>query len=238
MAGHSKWKQIKHKKALTDAKKSKHFTKLIKEITVAARLGGGDPNNNARLRFLLDKGKELNMPQDNALRAIKKGTGELPGTHYEAYTYEGYGPHNIAVIVEVLTDNKNKAIAELRHAFSRHGSRIAETGSVSWMFEQKGVITFAAPALTEDDLLEKLIDHPLHNIYKEDTHWVAETDPKTLEEVKKALLALPSKIHEAEIEWIPKTTIDLQGEAETKAYEFLQALEDLDDVQHTYTNLG
>jgi YebC/PmpR family DNA-binding regulatory protein len=126
MAGHSKWKQIKHKKALLDAKKGKMFTKLIKEISVAARMGGGDPAGNARLRLLLEKGKEINMPLENAQRAIKKGTGELPGQQYEAYQYEGYGPENIAVIVEVLTDNKNKAIAEMRHVFSRQGGRIAD----------------------------------------------------------------------------------------------------------------
>lgn len=238
MAGHSKWKQIKHKKAITDAKKSKSFTKLIKEITVAARLGGGDPNNNARLRFLLDKGKELNMPQDNALRAIKKGTGELPGAQYEALTYEGYGPGNIAVIVDVLTDNKNKAIAELRHAFSRSGGRIAETGSVSWMFEQMGVINLEEPHLTEDDLLEQLIEYPVNDIEHNDTTWTIYCMPKALEDVKQALIKKGLKIADAEIEWVSKSTIDLSGDAEEKAIDFLQTVEDLDDVQHTYTNLA
>jgi YebC/PmpR family DNA-binding regulatory protein len=237
MAGHSKWKQIKHKKALTDAKKSKHFTKLIKEITVAARVGGGDPASNARLRFLLEKGKELNMPQDNATRAIEKGTGELPGIQYEALTYEGYGPGNIAVIVEVLTDNKNKAIAELRHVFSRNGGRIAETGSVSWMFNPRGVIRAEATDVREDDLLEKLIDYPIHDISDEEGSWIITTDPKSLEEVKQALATMNIKVTEAEIEWVPKHSLALEGETEEKALDFLQTLEDLDDVQHTYTNL-
>ena len=132
MSGHSKWSTIKHKKAALDAKRGKKFTKLIKEITVAARLGGGDPAGNPRLRLLIEKSKEINMPQDNAMRAIKKGTGELPGQHYEEQSYEGYGPGNIALMVDMLTDNKNKAIAELRHVFSRNGGRIADAGSVSW----------------------------------------------------------------------------------------------------------
>ena len=238
MAGHSKWKQIKHKKALTDTKKSKSFTKLIKEIKVAARMSGGDPNHNARLRFLLEKSKELNMPQDNALRAIKKGTGELPGVHYEALTYEGYGPGNIAVIVDVLTDNKNKAIAELRHAFSRNGGRIAEAGSVSWMFQQQGVITLDNNHLSEDDLLEKLIAYPINDISQQDNSWIITTDPKEVEEIKNILTKIGIKVVESEIEWLPKTAITLEGDAEEKAFEFLQTLEDLDDVQHTYTNLA
>lgn len=242
MAGHSKWKQIKHKKAILDAKRGKAFTKLIKEITIASRLGGGDPAGNPRLRFLLDKAKDINMPQENYVRAIKKGTGELPGQAYEACSYEGYGPGNIAVIVDVLTDNKNKAIAELRHVFSRKGGRIAENGSVSWMFERLGVIEIEAPGQTEDSLLDLLLEHNVDGIRdikpSEDNFFTITCEPKALDEVKGALTAAGIKVTEAELEWVAPNTLTLEGEVEEKALEFLQALEDLDDVQNVYTNLA
>lgn len=236
MAGHSKWKQIKHKKALLDAKKGKQFTKLIKEISIAARAGGGDPSGNARLRFLLEKSKEINMPQDNAIRAIKKGTGELPGQQYEHMTYEGYGPHNVAVIVEVLTDNKNKAIAEIRHAFSRNNGRIAENGSVSWMFTRAGVIHVTG-STSEDQLLELLLDYEIENIEQDEGTFIVTCDPKSVEEVKTALTQAGLKVTEAELEWLPKNSIELSEEEEQKALDFLSALEELEDVQNVYTNL-
>jgi YebC/PmpR family DNA-binding regulatory protein len=238
MAGHSKWKTIKHKKAAADAKRSKHFTKIIKEITVAARHGGGDPSGNPRLRFLLDKAKEINMPLENAQRAIKKGTGELPGQQYESITYEGYGPENIAVIVDVLTDNKNKAIAELRHAFSRNGGRIAETGSVGWMFERLGVINASGGNLTEDELIEKLLDYDIIDTEKIDSTFVIKCSPKALDTVKQAIANLGLKIDEAELEWVARTPMALSGGEEEKAINFLDALEELEDVQNVYTNLG
>ena len=237
MAGHSKWKQIKHKKALLDSKRGKLFTKLIKEITVAARMGGGDPSGNARLRFLLEKAKTINMPQENYTRAIKKGTGELPGVQYEAYTYEGYGPGNTAVVVDVLTDNKNKAIAELRHAFSRNNGRIAEAGAVSWMFEKLGVIQAQNTKLTEDELLEILLDYDIKDIKLNENIFEISSDARSLEEVKTALTQVGLKVQEAELEWVPKTTVELNGEQEEKAHSFLEALEDLEDVQNVYTNL-
>lgn len=238
MSGHSKWSQIKHKKAITDSKRGKVFTKLIKEITVAARMGGGDPTGNPRLRFLLDRGREINMPQDNALRAIKRGTGELPGISYENYTYEGYGPQNIAVMVDVLTDNKNRAIAELRTVFGKKGGILAESGSISWMFKKLGVICVPSAGTTEDKLLEDLLEYDINDITQEDGFFTITCDPKSLEEVKNKLSSLNYKIESAEIEWVAQNTVQLNKEAEEKAYDFLHALEDLDDVQNVYTNLG
>lgn len=239
MTGHSKWKQIKHKKALLDAKRGKAFTKLIKEITIAARTGGGDPAGNPRLRLLLEKAKEINMPQENSIRAIKKGTGELPGQAYESITYEGYGPGNIAVIVDVLTDNKNKAIAEVRHVFSRNGGRIAENGSVSWMFEKLGVINAQNNGQTEDSLMEALLDYNIRDIKVDDEFITVITEPKDLDTVKQALIKLGLKVEDAELEWVAKNTTEVpEGEVEEKALTFLQALEDLDDVQNVYTNMA
>lgn len=238
MAGHSKWKQIKHKKAKEDSKRGKLFTKLIKEMTIAARMGGGDPSGNPRLRFLLDKAKEINMPAENSQRAIKRGTGELPGVSYERYMYEGYGPGQIAVMIEVLTDNKNRAIAELRALFTRKAAILAESGAVSWMFDKLGVIRVAAQDMTEDELLEKLLEHEVKDIQFEDNTFIIYCDSKAIDEVKNALTTIGLKVEEAEIEWVPRDTMELSPEAEEKAYEFLNALEDLDDVQNVYTNLA
>jgi YebC/PmpR family DNA-binding regulatory protein len=239
MAGHSKWKQIKHKKALLDGKKAKRFTKLIKEMTIAARLGGGDPTGNPRLRLLLEKSKEINMPQENAVRAIKKGTGELPGTHYESYTYEGYGPANIALIVEVLTDNKNKAIAELRHVFSRNNGRIADSGAVSWLFKREGVVTAELKGKTEDELMDLLLEYPVHTFDIHEDRVTITCDMRSLEEVRHALVQAGLTIDEAEIEWVASEKMAIDDEIEEeKAVNFLQALEELEDVQNVYTNLA
>lgn len=238
MAGHSKWSQIKHKKAKEDCKRGKLFTKLIKEITIAARMGGGDPAGNARLRLLLEKAKEINMPQDNSARAIKRGTGEIPGQSYESYIYEGYGPGNIAIIVEVLTDNKNRAIAEMRTIFTRKGGIIAQTGAVSWMFSKLGIIRIPQSAATEETLLELLIDHEITDIQSEDNVTTITCDLKSIEDIKQILADNKVKTESAEIEWVAQTNVEVSKENEEKAYEFLQALEDLDDVQNVYTNLG
>ncbi|CDK30997.1 YebC/PmpR family DNA-binding transcriptional regulator [Candidatus Babela massiliensis] len=239
MAGHSKWSQIKHKKAKEDSKRGKLFTKLIKEISIVARLGGGDPAANAKLRLLLEKAKEINMPQENSVRAIKRGLGQLPGQAYESYTYEGYGPGNIGVIVEVLTDNKNRAIAELRHLFSKKGGIVAENGAVSWMFHRLGVIRIVANNVTEDSLIENLLDYDIKdiNIDTENNIATITCDSRVLDEVKQALMDAGYKIDSAEIEWVPENTLSLNKEDEEKAYDFLSALEDLDDVQNVYTNL-
>ena len=237
MAGHSKWKQIKHKKAILDSKKAKKYTKLIKEITMAARAQGGDPAGNPRLRLLLEKAKEINMPQENSVRAIKKGTGELPGTHYEAYTYEGYGPGNIALVIDVLTDNKNKAIAELRRIFTRNNGRIADTGSVMWMFKQFGVITATAGSKTEDELLELLLDYPVENLEIHEGDLTVTCDLKALEEIKQALIKAGCVIDEAEFEWVADSKMSLEDQVEEEAIAFLTALEELEDVQNVYSNL-
>jgi YebC/PmpR family DNA-binding regulatory protein len=238
MAGHSKWSQIKHKKAKEDLKRGKSFTKLIKEITIAARLGGGDIAGNARLRFLVEKAKEINMPQENTTRAIKRGTGELPGMNYERYTYEGYGPGNIAIIIDVLTDNKNRAIADLRTLFNKKGGVIAENGAVSWMFDKVGVITITSQRLSEDQLIEHLLNYPVIDIKNENSFFKIICEAKSIEEVKQGLINQDIKIESADIEWIARDTLSLTPDYEDKAVDFLTELEDLDDVQNIYTNLA
>lgn len=237
MSGHSKWSTIKHKKAKEDAKRGKAFTKLIKEITVAARLGGGDPTGNPKLRLLLEKAKEINMPKENAERAIKKGTGELPGVNYEAITYEGYGPYGIAVMVDTLTDNKNRTVADMRRLFSSKGGNLAENGAVSWIFEKKGVVKASATETTEDEILEQLIDYDIDNITKDDGIFFIVCDAKALMQIKNATEKIGLKVENADLEWIPKTTTKLAVDQAEKAYEFLGVLDDHDDVQNVYTNL-
>ena len=238
MAGHSKWSTIKHKKAKEDAKRGKKFTKLIKEITVAARDGGGDPAGNPHLRLLLEKAKEINMPQENSTRAIKRGTGELPGQSYEQLLYAGYGPGNSAIIIDVLTDNKNRAITDLRTFFNKQGGILADTGSISWMFDKLGVIRIPVDSHSEDTLLEQLIDHDIKDLTQEEELFTITCDIPHLEEVKQELGKLNYEIESADVEYVPKDTVSLDSSTEEKAYEFLQALEDLDDVQNVYTNIG
>lgn len=237
MAGHSHWKQIKHRKAISDAKKGAAFTKLIKEISVAARHGGGDPNANPRLRTLLEKARDVNMPIDNTQRAIKRGTGELPGVTYEQIMYEGYAPHGIAILVEVLTDNRNKAIAELRHAFNKNGGTIGETNSVAWMFERVGEIR-AKDGMTEDELLEKLLDYDIKNITLDDGVFTIHTEPKMLEQVRQAVVNLGLKVESTELEWIARMPIELDEQKQNEVIAFLEAIEELDDVQNVYTNMA
>ncbi len=238
MAGHSKWKTIKHKKAAQDAKRGKAFTKLIKEITIVARDGGGDVTANPRLRMLLEKAREINMPQENITRAIKKGTGELPGQSLEAINYEGYGPGGIAIVVEALTDNKNRTVSDMRHLFSREGGTLAESGSVSWMFERKGVITFKSDTKTEDDLLELLLDYEISDIKKDEQLFMIYCDPKETDTIKQVLEQDGIKVDQAELEWVAKNSVELDENNTTKAIEFLEQLDDHDDVQHVYTNLA
>jgi len=238
MSGHSKWSTIKRKKAVVDAKRGKSFTKLIKEISVAARVGGGDPGANPRLRTLVDKAKAINMPIENTMRAIKKGTGELPGVNYEAHTYEGYGPNGIAVIVDALSDNKNRTVAELRHVFTAKGGSLGETNSVNWMFERMGVIHTSNATMTEDSLLEKLFDYEINDIKLEDGTFAIACSVKSLDQVKQAVQQLGLKIEDAEIEWVAKNTTELDDAQAEKALEFLSELEDLEDVQNVYTNLA
>ncbi|MCX5924997.1 MAG: YebC/PmpR family DNA-binding transcriptional regulator [Candidatus Dependentiae bacterium] len=237
MSGHNKWSQIKHKKAKEDGKRGQAFTKLIKEITEAAREGGGDPDGNPRLRFLLEKGRDVNMPIDNATRAIKRGTGELPGVSYIPLTYEGYGPYGMAVIIETLTDNKNRTVASLRHLCTTKGGSLGETGSVSWMFEKMGVI-HGSGAVTEDQLLELLIDFSIHDIKVEDNSFAVFCDPKSVDQVRTAIKNGGLLVESAEFEWVPKTTVALADEQAEQAIGFLSAIQDLEDVRNVYANLA
>ena len=238
MAGHSKWANIKQKKAREDDKRGKIFTKLSKEITLVAKEGGGDTNGNARLRLLLEKAREVNMPNENITRAIKKGTGELPGVAYEQCTYEGYGPHGIAVIVDILTDNKNRIAAEMRRLFSQHGGSLGETGSVSWMFQKLGVVKLDSCSLSEDQLIDALIDFDIQDIEQEEQGCAIYTDPKSVDLVRQKLQSLGLKVESAELEWVPKTPFSLPEEQAQKGYEFLSELDDHDDVNSVATNLA
>jgi len=238
MSGHNKWSQIKHKKAKSDAKKGKAFTSLIKEITMSARAHGGDPANNAHLRLLIEKAKEINMPKENSDRAIKRGTGELPGVHYEAMRYEGYGPHGIAIIVDALTDNKNRTVANFRRMFSENNGSLGDTGTVSWMFKQCGVLRVPQNGLSEDDLLEKLIDFDVQDINLQDGTFSIICDAKSLDAVKKALEAEKLKVESAELEWVAKDKMELSEADSESVINLLTALDDHDDVQHVYTNLA
>ncbi len=237
MSGHSKWATIKRKKASIDAKRGKAFSQLTKEISVAARAGGGDPTGNARLRLLMDKAKEINMPTDNVIRAIKRGTGELPGMHYESQMYEGYGPYGIAIIVEALTDNKNRTVAELRRLFVNKDGSLGETGSVNWMFTKMGVVRAHGKNITEDSLLEALLDYNINDITRDEDMFVITCDSKSLEAVKQAIIKIGLTVESAEVEWVANNTVALDKEQAEKAYEFLQELEEHDDVQHVYTNV-
>lgn len=237
MAGHSKWANIKHKKAKEDGKKSKIFTKLIKEITMIARNHGGNPDLNPRLRLLLEKARDANMPLENSTRAIKKGTGELPGTQYEEYTYEGYAPYGIAVMVDVITDNKNRTVAEFRRLFSENNGTLGETGTVGWMFEKLGAVT-AQGKTTEDELLELLIDYDIKDVQINDDSCTVHCDIHALESVKSAIEKAGLKIENSGLEWVAKTSTELSEEQTDKVLEFLSKIQDHDDAENVYTNLG
>jgi len=236
MAGHSKWANIKHRKAAQDAKRGKIFTRLIKEITIATREGGGDPNVNARLRQLIEKAKEVNMPLSNIQRAVKRGTGELPGVHYEEIVYEGYGPFGVAVIVEALTDNKNRTVSEIRRLFSHSSGNLSESGSVAWMFSRAGVIRLTTTA-TEDTLLEQLLDADILNISKDDNLATITCEPQNLDATVKILQDIGHTVEDAQIEFVASNTTQLDDEQSQKVYDFLSLLSDHDDVQSVYTNL-
>lgn len=238
MSGHSKWATIKRKKAKEDAKRGKAFTNIIKEITIVARTGGGDPAGNPRLRTLLEKAKAINMPIENTVRAIKRGTGELPGSSYEAITYEGYTPGRVAVIVDALTDNKNRTVAELRHLFASKGGTFAETGSVSWMFQRKGVVRVPSVQCNEDQLLEMLIDYDVTDIMHEDGVLAVVCDQKALDTVKQTLEKANIKVESADLEWVPTTTVNIAENQEQTVLDFLELLEDHDDVKNVYSNLA
>ncbi len=236
MSGHSKWSTIKRKKGALDAKRGKIFTKLIKEISVAARMGGGDPESNPRLRAAIAAAKAENMPKDNIERAIKKGTGELEGTQYEELVYEGYGPGGIAVLVKVLTDNKNRSIAEVRHIFTKHGGNLGENGCVSWMFDKKGLLVFSKDQVSEDDVMTVALEAGADDIKETEKEYEVTVDPSEFETVKEAFDKAGIPYLVAEISMIPQNTIPLEGKDAEKMLKLMDALEDSDDVQNAYAN--
>ena len=236
MSGHSKWASIKHKKGAMDAKRGKIFTKLIKEITVAARLGGGDAEGNPRLRTAIQAAKAENMPKDNIERAIKKGTGELEGVSYEEVNYEAYGPGGVAVLIDCLTDNKNRTVADIKHICDRHAGRIGEPGCVSWMFEKKGVIVFDKEKAEEEQLLELALEAGAEDVKEEDTQFEVITDPADFDAVKKAFDDAGFSYYIAEVTMVPQNTIKLEGKKAQQMLEFMEALEEHDDISQVSAN--
>ncbi len=236
MSGHSKWATIKHKKGALDAKRGKMFTRLIKEITVAAKQGGGDPDGNPRLRTAILAAKAENMPADNIKRATQRGTGEIEGLSYEEITFEGYGPGGVAVMVDVLTDNRNRAVSEVRHAFSKNGGNLGESGSVGYMFAKKGVLTLPKSAADEDKLTELVLESGAEDLSDQGEHWEIVTGPKEFEAVRDAVTKAGLKPEHAEVSMVPSTYQKLEGAQANAMLRLLDVLEDLDDTQNVYSN--
>ena len=236
MSGHSKWSSIKHKKGITDARRGKIFTKLIKEITAAARMGGGDSNANPRLRSAILAAKSENMPKDNIERAIKKGTGELDGVSYEESIYEGYGPGGAAVYIESLTDNKNRAVADIRHILAKARGNLGANGCVAWMFEKKGYIVVENHSVDEDVLMETAIDAGAEDVREDNSNYEVITAPKDFEVVKTAVEKKSIPYIVAEITMFPQSTVNLKGKEAEQMVKLMETLEDCDDVQKVYTN--
>ncbi len=236
MSGHSKWASIKHKKGALDAKRGKIFTKLIKEITVAARLGGGDIDGNPRLRTAVQAAKGQNMPQDNINRAIKKGTGELEGTQYEEITYEGYGPGGAAIFMEVMTDNKNRTVSELRAILGKNGGNMGENGCVAWIFEQKGFITVKKEEKGEDELFEAALEAGAEDMKTVGDHYEITTSVENFETVRKSLEEQNVKMDVAELTRLPQNTVPIEEKHSKQLLRLMESLDDHDDVQKVYSN--
>jgi len=236
MSGHSKWANIKHRKGAADAKRGKVFTKLIKEIITAARIGGGDINANPRLRAAVMAAKVENMPKENWERAIKKGTGDLEGVNYEEATYEGYGPGGAAVFIESLSDNKNRAVAEIRHALNKHGGNMGENGCVAWMFDNKGYVLVEKSAIDEEKLMETALEAGAEDVREDGENFEVITAPEDFEAVKEAIDAAGIATIEAEVTMLPQNMTPLDGDTALKMIKLIDALEDCDDVQKVYTN--
>ncbi|MBX7255025.1 MAG: YebC/PmpR family DNA-binding transcriptional regulator [Candidatus Hydrogenedentes bacterium] len=236
MSGHSKWSTIKRKKGAADAKRGKIFSKLAKEITVAAKIGGGDPNGNPRLRTVLLAARAQNMPKDNVDRAIKKGTGEIPGVVYEEIRYECYAPAGVAMIVDVLTDNKNRTVSEIRHLVTKNGGNLAETNAVAWNFERKGIITVGKTGLTDDDIFEKAVEAGADDVDTDGDMYEISTEASSLHTVAEALEKMGLKAEEATLTMVPKTTVKVEGKDVGAVLRLMEALEDHDDVQNVYAN--
>jgi YebC/PmpR family DNA-binding regulatory protein len=236
MSGHSKWSTIKRKKGAADAKRGKVFSRLAKEITVAAKMGGGDPEMNPRLRTVLLTARSQNMPKDNIDRAIKKGTGELPGVTYDEIRYEGYGPAGVAIIIDILTDNKNRSVGEIRHLLTKYGGSMAEAGAVTWNFEQRGIILVAKGDLSDDDLFEKALEAGAEDVDTEGDMCEIATAPQDLHAVSERLEAMGLTAEEAELRMVPKTTIKVSGKDAGTVLRLMEHLEDQDDAQNVYAN--
>jgi YebC/PmpR family DNA-binding regulatory protein len=237
MSGHSKWHSIRHKKAAVDAKRGKIFTKLIKELTISARLGGGDPEANPRLRLAIARAKSANMPADNVERAIKKGTGELEGVSYEEFTYEGYGPEGVAIIMDIMTDNKNRTAAEIRKLLSKHGGNLGETGCVAWNFEKKSVYTIDAEGKSEDDMLELVMEAGADDLEMNDGECVVYAAYEDYEEILNALQDKGLNITSSETTRVPKNLAKVDEQKAEKIMTLLEALEEHDDVQSVASNM-
>lgn len=236
MSGHSKWSTIKRKKGAVDAKRGKIFSKLIKQLTSAARNGGGDPDANAELRLIVDKAKQANMPSDNIVRAIKRGTGEIAGVEYIEMLYEGYGPGGVAMMVEVLTDNKNRTAAEIRHMFSKGNGSLGASGCVAWLFEKQGQILVDAAGTTEDELLDVALEAGVDDFTRDGDFFEVTCDPSVFEAVKKAFDEAGMAYESAEVTMIPKNTVKVEGNQAKQVLRLMETLEDSEDVQNVYAN--
>tara|TARA_Y100000780_G_C13675245_1_gene413977 strand:- start:1204 stop:1953 length:750 start_codon:yes stop_codon:yes gene_type:complete len=238
MSGHSKWSSIKHKKGATDAKRGKVFTRIIKELTVAARVGGGDPDSNPRLRTVVADAKAANMPADNIKRAIRRGTGEEPGVSYEEATYEGYGPGGAALMLETLTDNKNRTVSEIRHLLSKHGGNLGETNSVAWMFTKQGYILIEKSKVDEDGLMGVALDTGADDVRDDQDNWEVLTSPEDFHRVLEAVKGLGVETLMAEVAMLPQNYINLEGKVAQQMLKLMGLLEDHDDVQHVWSNFN
>jgi YebC/PmpR family DNA-binding regulatory protein len=236
MSGHSKWHTIKHKKGAADAKRGKVFTRIIKELTVAARNGGGDPDANPRLRTVVAEAKSVNMPAENIKRAIQRGTGELPGVSYEEITYEGYGPGGAALIIEVLTDNRNRTVGELRHLLTKHSGNLGETGSVAWMFSKKGYVVVDKSAADEEKLLAAVLDAGGDDLRDDGDTWEIISEPAAFEAVRDAVKALGIEPASAEVAMLPQNYVKLEGKAASQMVKLMEVLDEHDDVKHVWSN--
>jgi len=236
MSGHSKWASIKHKKAAADAKRGKVFTKVIKELAVAARMGGGDPDSNARLRKAISDSKAVNMPADNIKKAIMKGTGQLEGVSYEEMSYEGYGPGGVAIYVETLTDNKNRTVSEIRHIFSKNGGNLAESGCVAWMFDRKGYIVVEKAKAAEDELLDLVLEAGAEDLREDGSNYEIFTEPDDYEAVSNALEENNIETAASNLGYIPQNYVKLQGKQAQQLMRLMEEMEDHDDVQNVWAN--
>ncbi len=236
MSGHNKWAKIKRKKGVNDAKRGRLFTRLIKEMTIAARDGGGNPSGNPRLRLAIEKAQAANMPAENIKRAIQRGTGELPGVTYEEVTYEGFGPGGVAMMIESVTDNKNRTVAEIRHILERYNGKFGALNSVSYMFHRKGIIMIPRASVAEDDLMNVIIDAGADDMKTDEDSYQVITAPENFDAVRHALEAKKIRPEEAEIQLVPENTVHVDGKEAEQFLKLLEALEDNDDVQHVFAN--